>query len=118
MGSSLVAAFCSTVVPAVEGEPTALMGVSAVDLGVPERMGPEAEQVLAAVLGPDFASLGIAERTARLNDKGRHGRRGGVRTASTQGSGRGAGVRPDQGRPESALAGDRLPRTGHAATDR
>lgn len=56
MGSSLVAAFCSTVVPAVEGEPAALMGVSAVDLGVPERMGPEAEQVLAAVLGPDFAS--------------------------------------------------------------
>ena len=47
MGSSLVAAFCATVVPAVEGEPTALMGVSAVDLGVPERMGPEAEQVLA-----------------------------------------------------------------------
>ena len=69
MGSSLVAAFCSTVVPAVEGEPAALMGVSAVDLGVPERMGPEAEQVLAAVLGPDFASFGIAERTARLNDR-------------------------------------------------
>ena len=69
MGSSLVAAFCETVVPAVEGEPTALMGVSAADLGVPERLGPEAEQVLADVLGPDFASLGIAERTARLNDR-------------------------------------------------
>jgi choline dehydrogenase-like flavoprotein len=67
--SSLVAAFCETVVPAVEGEPTALMGASAADLGVPERLGPEAEQALAAVLGPDFASLGIAERTARLNDR-------------------------------------------------
>ena len=55
--AALVDAFCETVVPAVGGEPTALMGVSAADLGVPERIGPEAEQMLAAALGPDFASL-------------------------------------------------------------
>ena len=43
------------------------MGVSAVDLGVPERMAPDSESVLLGLLGSDFASLGLASRTARLN---------------------------------------------------
>ena len=73
MGSSLVAAFCETVVPAVEGEPTALMGVSAVDLGVPERMWPEAEQVLADVLGPTSLLSGSRSEPAGSTPR-RHGR--------------------------------------------
>jgi choline dehydrogenase-like flavoprotein len=66
MSSAVIDAFCEAVVPRVEGQPEALMGVSAVDLGVPERMAPESESVLLRLLGGDFASLGLAERTARL----------------------------------------------------
>src|SRR5215468_1178195 len=69
MRSALVDAFCETVVPAVEGEPSALLGVSAADLGVPERIGPEAENLLAGALGADFTSLGPEERTDRLNER-------------------------------------------------
>ena len=61
MRSAAIDAFCETVVPAVGGEPEALMGVSALDLGVPERMAPESESVLLGLLGSDFASLGLAD---------------------------------------------------------
>lgn len=67
MRSAAIDAFCETIVPATEGEPDDLMGVSAGDLGVPERMAPEIESVLLGLLGSDFASLGLGERTARLN---------------------------------------------------
>ena len=69
MRSGTIDAFCETVVPGVEGDPLALMGVSALDLGVPERMSPETDSVLVDLLGADFASLGLADRTVRLNSR-------------------------------------------------
>ena len=69
MRSAVVDAFCETVVPGVEGDPLALMGVSAVDIGVPERMSPETDSVLVDLLGADFASLGLGDRTIRLNTR-------------------------------------------------
>ncbi len=69
MRSALVDAFCETVVPAADGEPRALMGLSAADTGVPEQMAPNAEALLARLLGMQFASLGLRERTARLNER-------------------------------------------------
>jgi hypothetical protein len=38
--SGVLEAFCDTVVPAFDGEPKGLLGTSALDLGVPERMSP------------------------------------------------------------------------------
>lgn len=69
MSSGVLEAFCDTVVPALDGEPSALLGVSALDLGVPARMSPEAEAALANALGDDFASLAPADRVVRLNSR-------------------------------------------------
>lgn len=67
MPSGVLEAFCDTVVPSVDGEPRGLLGVSALDLGVPERMPPGAETTLASVLGHDFPTLTLADRVVRLN---------------------------------------------------
>ena len=69
MSSGVLEAFCDTVVPCLDGEPSALLGVSALDLGVPARMSPEAEAALANALGDDFASLAPADRVVRLNSR-------------------------------------------------
>jgi choline dehydrogenase-like flavoprotein len=67
--SAVVDAFCETVVPAVDGEPTALFGTSATDLGVPGHLGADAAAVLVELLGSDFGALGLVDRTARVNER-------------------------------------------------
>ena len=115
MRSAVVDAFCETVVPGVEGDPLALMGVSAVDLGVPERMSPESDSVLVDLLGADFASLGLGDRTVRLNSSRRHGRAGVVRASPATRRGRRPVLRADRGRTQPSLVGYRVPRTAYTA---
>jgi choline dehydrogenase-like flavoprotein len=69
VSSGALEAFCDTIVPAADGEPRALLGVSAIDLGVPERMPPEAGAAVANLLGHDFAALEPAHRVIRLNSR-------------------------------------------------